>query len=136
MAVRSRPPPPHSPLHHKKWPKYRGRKSTGPNRGTAAVANKVKQAGSDITGGKATGHASELRQKAPGNASEADKARYMAGRASELSSEANEVGGEIKGKASEVGGEVKGKAQEVGGKVKGKTEELKQKAGASSGNPM
>ncbi|KAL2110340.1 hypothetical protein VUR80DRAFT_1345 [Thermomyces stellatus] len=121
----------------------------------AAVANKVKQAGSDVTKGKATGDAAEIRDeaeqearegasKASGKASDmASKAGDMAGKAdtkvnemaNEASGKTSEMAGEAKGKASELAGEAKGKAKDVGGKVKSKTEELKGKAGATTGNP-
>ncbi|KAH6615897.1 hypothetical protein B0J18DRAFT_438454 [Chaetomium sp. MPI-SDFR-AT-0129] len=66
----------------------------------SAYADKIKEASEDVSKGKVTGKASELRGEVAGKASE--------------------VAGEAKGKASELAGEAKGKAKEVKGEVKEK----------------
>jgi len=78
----------------------------GINIGTA-YANKIKEATSEVSEGKVTGKAEELRGE-------------MAGKASQ-------VAGEAKGKASELAGEAKGAAGEAKGKARGVKEEVKQK---------
>ncbi|KAL1842481.1 hypothetical protein VTK73DRAFT_3112 [Phialemonium thermophilum] len=73
----------------------------------ATVANKIKEAGSEVKKGQATGKAAELKDETKGKASE--------------------LAGEAKGKASELTGQAKGKAEEVAGKARGAAEEAKQK---------
>ncbi|KAK3292983.1 uncharacterized protein B0H64DRAFT_375963 [Chaetomium fimeti] len=79
----------------------------------SAYANKIKEATSEVSEGKVTGRASELRGEAAGKASE--------------------VAGEAKGKASEVAGEAKGKASELAGEARGAKEQAKGKASEMAG---
>ncbi|KAK4040790.1 hypothetical protein C8A01DRAFT_15350 [Parachaetomium inaequale] len=76
----------------------------GINIGTA-YASKIKEATSEVSAGKVTGKAAELRGQAEGKASE--------------------VAGEAKGKASELAGEARGVKEEVKGKARGVKEEVK-----------
>ncbi|ROV94753.1 hypothetical protein VMCG_08837 [Cytospora schulzeri] len=64
------------------------------------VKDKVKEAGSDVTSGKTSGQAAELRGEAKG-------------KASELKGDAKEAAGEAKGKASELKGKAKEKVNEL-----------------------
>lgn len=71
---------------------------------TTSVAGKLKEAAEEVTQGKHTGAAAELRGEASGKASE--------------------VTGKAKGAANEAAGKAKGAASEVAGKAKGVAEEL------------